>query len=104
MTFRAERISDNHYSVNHLGRVTAIPAQQSRTAQHLGVYMITQYQELPSQNNNQKPENTGKAARTRFTITGEEIIEKEVRPSGNSGRIYLPLDWVGKHVKIIRID
>jgi putative transposon-encoded protein len=70
----------------------------------MGVDMITRYKELPSQNNYRKPENTGKATRTRFTITGEEIIDKEVRPSGNSGRIYLPLDWVGKHVKVIRID
>jgi putative transposon-encoded protein len=27
-----------------------------------------------------------------------------VKPSGNSGRVYLPPEWVGKHVKIIRID
>ena len=24
--------------------------------------------------------------------------------SGNSGRVYLPPDWVGHHVKIVRID
>lgn len=40
----------------------------------------------------------------KFRIFGEEMIEKEVKPSGNSGRIYLPLDWVGKHIKVIRID
>lgn len=39
-----------------------------------------------------------------FRVYGEEMIEKEVRPSGKTGRIYLPPDWVGKHVKIIRID
>ena len=33
-----------------------------------------------------------------------QMIDKEVKPSGNSGRVYLPPDWVGKHVKIIRID
>jgi putative transposon-encoded protein len=32
------------------------------------------------------------------------MIEKEVKPSGNSGRVYLPLNWVGKQVKIIRVD
>ena len=42
--------------------------------------------------------------RAKFRVFGEEMIEKEVKASGNSGRIYLPLDWVGKHVKIIRID
>ena len=40
----------------------------------------------------------------KFEVYGEEMIEKKVRMSGNSGRIYLPPDWVGHHVKIIRID
>lgn len=47
------------------------------------------------------PENSTKS---KFEVYGEEMIEKEVKPSGNSGRVYLPPDWVGKHVKIIRID
>jgi len=51
-----------------------------------------------------KPEDAGKSPKTKFGVFGEEMIEKEVKPSGNSGRVYLPLDWVGKHVKIIRID
>ena len=51
-----------------------------------------------------KQDDTGKSHKTRFGVLGEELIEKEVRPSGNSGRVYLPLDWVGKHVKIIRIN
>ena len=42
--------------------------------------------------------------RSKFEVYGEEMIEKEVKPSGYSGRVYLPPDWVGKHVKIIRID
>ena len=42
--------------------------------------------------------------KAKFEVYGEEMIEKEVKPSGNSGRVYLPPDWVGKHVKIIRID
>ena len=42
--------------------------------------------------------------KTKFEVFGEEMLEKEVKPSGNSGRVYLPPDWVGKHVKIIRID
>ncbi|MFZ0611011.1 MAG: DUF2080 family transposase-associated protein [Desulfobacterales bacterium] len=32
------------------------------------------------------------------------MIEKRVTSSGNSGRVYLPPDWVGRHVKVIRID
>ncbi len=42
--------------------------------------------------------------KVKFEIFGEEMLEKEVKMSGNSGRIYLPPDWVGKHVKIIRLD
>jgi putative transposon-encoded protein len=42
--------------------------------------------------------------RVKFEIFGEEMIEKRVKASGNSGRVYLPPDWVGHKVKIIRID
>lgn len=42
--------------------------------------------------------------KAKFEVFGEEMIEKEVKQSGNSGRVYLPPEWVGKHVKIIRID
>jgi hypothetical protein len=51
-----------------------------------------------------KPEDPGKSPRTKLGIFGEEMIEKEVKRSGNTGRVYLPLDWVGKNVKIIRVD
>ena len=40
----------------------------------------------------------------KFEVYGEEMIEKKVKLSGNSGRVYLPPDWVGHLVKIIRID
>ena len=42
--------------------------------------------------------------KSKFEVYGEEMIQKEVKQSGNSGRVYLPPDWVGKHVKIIRIE
>ena len=42
--------------------------------------------------------------KVKFEIYGEEMIEKKVKLSGNSGRVYLPPNWVGHHVKIIRID
>jgi len=42
--------------------------------------------------------------KSKFEVWGEEMIEKEVRQSGNSGRVYLPPEWIGRHVKIIRID
>jgi putative transposon-encoded protein len=40
----------------------------------------------------------------KFEVYGEEMVEKTVKLSGNSGRVYLPPDWVGSRVKIIRID
>jgi putative transposon-encoded protein len=42
--------------------------------------------------------------KVKFEVYGEEMIEKKVRLSGNSGRVYLPPDWVDHHVKIIRVD
>jgi len=43
-------------------------------------------------------------SRVKFEVYGEEMIEKKVKSSGNSGRVYLPPTWVGHQVKIIRID
>lgn len=54
------------------------------------------------------PSQTGKLdfiqKKSKFELYGEEMIEKVVKLSGNSGRVYLPPEWIGKHVKIIRID
>ncbi|MEJ5357531.1 MAG: DUF2080 family transposase-associated protein [Desulfobacterales bacterium] len=50
------------------------------------------------------PSAPGSSSRVKFEIFGEEMIEKRVKASGNSGRVYLPPDWVGHRVKIIRID
>lgn len=45
------------------------------------------------------------SGKVKFKIYGEEMIDKKVSPSGSSsGRIYLPPDWVDRHVKIIRVD
>lgn len=53
-----------------------------------------------------EPDDKNKAAhpKVKFEVFGEEMLEKSVKLSGNSGRIYLPPDWVGHRVKIIRID
>ena len=40
----------------------------------------------------------------KFEVMGVEVLGKQVKQSGNSGRIYLPPTWVGKKVKIIRLD
>jgi putative transposon-encoded protein len=42
--------------------------------------------------------------KVKFEVYGEEMIEKDVKMSGNSGRVYLPPDWVGHRIKIIRVD
>lgn len=40
----------------------------------------------------------------RIEITAYQILEKSVKSSGNSGRIYVPKEWVGKRVKIALIE
>ena len=63
-----------------------------------------------NQNGNQIPANEKELAadvsnnKVKFEIYGEEMIEKRVKSSGNSGRVYLPPNWVGHKVKIIRTD
>jgi putative transposon-encoded protein len=37
-------------------------------------------------------------------LIGFEVLEKQVNQSGNSGRVYVPIEWVGKKVKIILLE
>jgi putative transposon-encoded protein len=37
-------------------------------------------------------------------ITAFQIVEKTVKLSGNSGRVYVPIEWVGKKVKVALLD
>lgn len=82
----------------------AIPVRWEK----VGVFDI-----MPEQDQNEKtglpngkpgPEDELPPTKAKFEVYGEEMIEKVVKLSGNSGRVYLPPDWVGKIVKIIRID
>ena len=41
---------------------------------------------------------------TQIKIKGFEMLEKRVNKSGNSGRVYVPVEWVGKRVKIILVE
>jgi len=66
--------------------------------------MVALEKEMDPEEIGGKPESPGKFPKVKFGFFGVEMIEKEVRPRGNTGRVYLPLDWVGKLVKIIRID
>ena len=44
------------------------------------------------------------ASKVHLIIMGKELIFKKVTKSGKSGRVYLPLEWVGKTVKVVRLD
>jgi putative transposon-encoded protein len=66
--------------------------------------MVAHKAEIGLKETGTKPQISGHTPKTKFEVFGEEMIEKVVKPSGNSGRVYLPLDWVGMHIKIIRID
>ncbi|MFX1282570.1 MAG: DUF2080 family transposase-associated protein [Promethearchaeota archaeon] len=39
-----------------------------------------------------------------FKVIGFEMLDREVKQSGNTGRVYLPKGWIGKRVKIIRVS
>ena len=41
---------------------------------------------------------------TKIQLTGYEMLEKQVNKSGNSGRVYVPIEWLRKKVKIILIE
>jgi len=41
---------------------------------------------------------------TKIQLTGYEMLEKQVKKSGNSGRVYVPIEWIGKKVKMILIQ
>ena len=41
---------------------------------------------------------------TKIQLSGFEMLEKQVTKSGNSGRVYTPIEWVGKKVKLILIE
>jgi len=54
--------------------------------------------------NDQKSSLEMTQGKVKFEVYGEEMIVKKVKMSGNSGRVYLPPNWIGHQVKIIRID
>jgi putative transposon-encoded protein len=41
---------------------------------------------------------------THIELTGYEMLEKQVNKSGNSGRVYVPVEWIGKRVKVILLE
>ena len=41
---------------------------------------------------------------TRIELKGFEMLEKQVNKSGNSGRVYVPVEWIGKRVKVVLLE
>ena len=40
----------------------------------------------------------------KIEVEAYQVIEKVVKSSGNSGRVYVPVDWIGKRVKILLME
>jgi hypothetical protein len=66
--------------------------------------MIAQKRAIDPLSIGPQPEDPATVPKTEFRVRGEEMIEKEVKTSGKTGRVYLPGNWVGRLVKIIRMD
>jgi len=43
-------------------------------------------------------------AQMQVSMTAYEVIEKTVKASGNSGRVYVPKEWVGRKVKVMLLE
>ncbi len=43
---------------------------------------------------------SGRKSRQIIEVEGFEVTEKQVKESGNSGKVYVPKDWICKRVKI----
>lgn len=39
-----------------------------------------------------------------FYVNGYELIIKRVTDAKTTGKVYLPKDWIGKRVKVIRME
>ncbi len=40
----------------------------------------------------------------RFEINGHEVVDGDVRPTGNGAHVYVPRRWLGADVKIVRVS
>jgi putative transposon-encoded protein len=40
----------------------------------------------------------------KLELEAYQVVEKIVKPGGNSGRVYVPIEWMGKKVKIVLIE
>jgi len=81
-------------------------ASRSRQIQDAGEAPISERETRERGGSKAPCEETATPARhkVKFEVYGEEMLEKEVKFSGNSGRVYLPPEWVGKQIKVIRTN
>lgn len=47
---------------------------------------------------------TNMSEKMKIEVEGYEALEKTVKESGNSGRVYAPKEWIGKRVKLILLE
>ncbi|NJD77295.1 MAG: DUF2080 family transposase-associated protein [Candidatus Methanoperedens sp.] len=40
----------------------------------------------------------------KIEVQAYQVVEKTVKLSGNSGRVYVPKEWVGKRVKVFLLE
>lgn len=40
----------------------------------------------------------------KIEVQAYQVVEKTVKSSGNSGRVYVPKEWVGKKVKVFLLE
>ncbi|ELY55807.1 hypothetical protein C492_15156 [Natronococcus jeotgali DSM 18795] len=48
------------------------------------------------------PDNVSTLYMEQFTINGHEVVDGNVKPTGNGAHVYVPKRWRGADVKIIR--
>lgn len=46
----------------------------------------------------------GRTASMDIRMVGYEVVEKVAKPCATSGRILVPVHWVGKRVKAVLVD
>ncbi len=68
--------------------ITESPEKQLKPTDETVNNLLEPVEELPSE----------------FKVKGFEMIDREVKQSGNTGRVYLPKNWIGSKVKIIRVS
>ena len=39
-----------------------------------------------------------------FEIAGHEVVDRDVKPTGNGAHVYVPKWWLGEDVKVVRVS